>query len=149
MSEVQFYLQGDKSELFVYENRLLIVSKDNTGDNKIRYQSIDFGSIEEVVVSQSKQNIVSIEFRLIEMENNKTCIPKGTFQLKKSKVKQSNLTAYEVKCFIDEYIAKSRIKRQIINKVRADALKIYKDLLDCKAITQEEFDLKKKEILGL
>lgn len=31
----------------------------------------------------------------------------------------------------------------------ADQIKIYKDLLDSGAITQEEFDIKKKEILGL
>ncbi|HAY19380.1 MAG TPA: hypothetical protein DCY17_00845 [Clostridiales bacterium] len=31
----------------------------------------------------------------------------------------------------------------------ADKLKMYKDLLDSGTITQEEFDAKKKEILGL
>ena len=31
----------------------------------------------------------------------------------------------------------------------ADKLKLYKDLLDSGAITQEEFDIKKKQILGM
>ena len=31
----------------------------------------------------------------------------------------------------------------------ADELKKYKDLLDCGVITQEEFDAKKKQLLGL
>jgi hypothetical protein len=42
----------------------------------------------------------------------------------------------------------------VINNIQqtatnADELKKYKDLLDSGAITQEEFDAKKKELLGL
>ena len=44
-------------------------------------------------------------------------------------------------------------KQTVVNNIQettnADELKKYKDLLDSGAITQEEFDAKKKELLGL
>ena len=39
--------------------------------------------------------------------------------------------------------------KQEIPQSNADELKKYKDLLDCGVITQEEFDTKKKQLLGL
>ena len=51
-------------------------------------------------------------------------------------------------------IAESKEAQQtVVNNIQettnADELKKYKDLLDSGAITQEEFDAKKKELLGL
>lgn len=52
------------------------------------------------------------------------------------------------------FIAESKESKQtVVNNIQettnADELKKYKDLLDSGAITQEEFDAKKKELLGL
>ncbi|MBQ7638111.1 MAG: SHOCT domain-containing protein [Clostridia bacterium] len=45
--------------------------------------------------------------------------------------------------------AKSTVIENTIQSSNADELKKYKDLLDSGAITQEEYDTKKKQILGL
>lgn len=52
------------------------------------------------------------------------------------------------------FIAESKESQQtVVNNIQettnADELKKYKDLLDSGAITQEEFDAKKKELLGI
>lgn len=52
------------------------------------------------------------------------------------------------------FIAESKESQQtVVNNIQettnADELKKYKDLLDSGAITQEEFENKKKELLGL
>ncbi|MBR0349272.1 MAG: SHOCT domain-containing protein [Clostridia bacterium] len=41
------------------------------------------------------------------------------------------------------------INQTIIKQTSADELKKFKELLDMGAITQEEFDAKKKQLLGL
>lgn len=55
---------------------------------------------------------------------------------------------------IYKIITKILIDRQNNNKIsnfesKADELKKYKELLDSNAITQEEYDKKKKELLNL
>ncbi len=49
--------------------------------------------------------------------------------------------------------SKAAVQKTVINNIQettsADELKKYKDLLDAGAITQEEFDAKKKQLLGL
>ncbi len=48
---------------------------------------------------------------------------------------------------------KATVQKTVINNIKentsADELKKYKDLLDAGAITQEEFDIKKKQLLNL
>lgn len=54
----------------------------------------------------------------------------------------------EIKKYIENYI-QNRNKSVAVTQVSgADELLKYKELLDMGAITQEEFNLKKKQILG-
>ena len=66
------------------------------------------------------------------------------------KFKISNLTnAENIKSVIIEKKKSVQSKSEGLNISNADELKKYKDLLDNGVISQEEFDAKKKQILGL
>ena len=66
------------------------------------------------------------------------------------KFKISNLTnAESIKSLIIEKKKSAQNKFDSVNFSNADELKKYKDLLDSGVITQEEFDAKKKQLLGL
>ena len=71
--------------------------------------------------------------------------------LKKSEV--TNETMQKVNNFVHEKVAECKKTANTINvtaqQSNADELKKYKELLDNGIITQEEFDAKKKQILGL
>lgn len=57
---------------------------------------------------------------------------------------------YEVALQIKEYIERMQSSTNNVNQVSsADELIKYKQLLDGGVITQREFDLKKKQLLGL
>ena len=67
---------------------------------------------------------------------------------------EKNEQAAEIKKYIDKMLANVRNKNSTSNTViqslsNADELKKYKDLLDSGVITQEEFEAKKKELLGI
>ena len=60
----------------------------------------------------------------------------------------------ELKSYIMDYVSEYKIENPVTNSnnnqpSQADELKKYKDLLDSGIITQEEFDAKKKQLLGL
>lgn len=63
-------------------------------------------------------------------------------------VKTSNYAAQSVPPYIEKPYADQN-KTPTVQKDTIDALKQYKDLLDSGVITQEEFDAKKRQILGL
>ena len=50
---------------------------------------------------------------------------------------------------INRQNTKAQEKPVLVSNSNADELKKYKELLDCGVITQEEFDAKKKQLLGL
>jgi len=58
-----------------------------------------------------------------------------------------NDLAQEIVNYIEEKRSNSTTQPQVVSN--ADELKKYKDLLDSGVITQEEFDTKKKQLLGL
>jgi len=62
--------------------------------------------------------------------------------------KQSNDSATNLKEKIEELIYKSRSTSQIVQISNADEIKKFKQLLDDGIITKDEFDKKKKELLG-
>ena len=67
---------------------------------------------------------------------------------------ERNEQAAEIKKYIDKMLANVRNNKNpsstiIQTSSSADELKKYKDLLDSGIITQEEFDTKKKQLLGL
>ena len=64
---------------------------------------------------------------------------------------QYNEEARKIKQHIDEFIANppAQTATVIQQTSSADELKKFKELLDCGIISQEEFDAKKKQLLGL
>lgn len=64
---------------------------------------------------------------------------------------QYNEQALKIKQHIDKYIANppAQTATVIQQTSAADELKKFKELLDCGIISQEEFDAKKKQLLGL
>ncbi|MBQ7378808.1 MAG: SHOCT domain-containing protein [Clostridia bacterium] len=68
---------------------------------------------------------------------------------------ERNEQAAEIKKYLDQMLANARNnKNQGSNTIiqstsNADELKKYKELLDSGIISQEEFDAKKKQLLGL
>ncbi|MBO7170519.1 MAG: SHOCT domain-containing protein [Clostridia bacterium] len=68
---------------------------------------------------------------------------------------ERNEQAAEIKKYLDQMLAKVRGSKNnssttiIQASSNAEELKKYKDLLDAGIITQEEFDAKKKQLLGL
>ena len=61
--------------------------------------------------------------------------------------------AQKIQSFIDDYQTAAAPKVQTVNNIvtksLAEELKAFKELLDMGVITQEEFDAKKKQLLGL
>ena len=85
--------------------------------------------------------------------NSSTYYNENTFvwYLKKSEV--TNESMQEICNFANEKIGAYKNEERVVNisapQSNADELKKYKDLLDADIITQEEFDAKKKQLLGL
>ena len=64
----------------------------------------------------------------------------------------ANTVANQIKAAFEEYQKQAETMEQNHNSVpvsAADELKKFKELLDMGAISQEEFDAKKKQLLGL
>lgn len=102
---------------------------------------------------KSINNITILESKADKIKSGKTIeILYGTKKEKFSYIHN----AEAVKNYINECISKLKSKKEetvqttvIQNDSMADELKKFKDLLDSGVITQEEFDAKKKQILGL
>lgn len=63
---------------------------------------------------------------------------------------EENKNAEFIKIYIEEYNMKQNQAKQVVNLgSNLDEIKKLKELLDIKAITQEEFESKKKELLNL
>ena len=63
--------------------------------------------------------------------------------------KRDNL-AIKIRKIVDEYESESKTERVTISPLSgADEIKKCKELLDAGIITQEEFDAKKKQLIGL
>ena len=149
MKDLRFYLQGKKAELFVYEDRVLIIKKSDNTKGESSYKNILICDIEKVEVLPSGQNLGSIEFYVNEDIMLRKIKNDNIVQFKSTKVKQENLNAFAIKSYIEEEIRKNDINRKAMAKLIADGIMAFKELLDCGAITQDEFEKKKKEILGL
>lgn len=67
----------------------------------------------------------------------------------RSNLKTSNYPPQTVPPYYENPYAVQNQKLPAVQTETVDALKQYKDLLDSGVITQEEFDAKKKQILGL
>ena len=165
MDEKEIYrIDGNMGKsLIVYENRC-VISVTSAG------KSFLFGGLTNATRGDKEiyfTDITSVQFKNLGMTtgylqfeypgshsfNNFSSENSFTFSAtlgteKHSKLKKIMPEVYE---YIQTQIRKAKNNENSKNNVTstADEIKKYKELLDMGAITQEEFDLKKKELLNL
>lgn len=139
MDEILFKMKYDRSELIVYDNRIIIISK-KQGERNNCYQYANIGDIKAVLITPTGENIGCIKF-VLNGDDSELC-----FNIKKKYANQENLRAFEIKAFIDDKITVKREEKSLIPMQEIKNLSI---LLQDGVITQEEFDIKKKQLLGL
>ena len=158
MATAKIAYEGYNADLFVYDDKVVIVGK---GFNKgIGEKSIPIASISAVQLVPSKPLLYGhITFNVLgEVSNSRAGIGASL----NSKQSENTITVKKpaddeilkkVKAFIED--AKENATRNqgttIIQQAAspAEELKKMKELLDMGIITQEEFDAKKKQLLGL
>jgi hypothetical protein len=156
MSELKFRLEGLKGELKVYEDRVEINKKGQgfiTGNSS---KTLPMANIMSVSVTPSTFFARGcIEFtvpggkdsRNIEQAlKNENALP--------LKAASQNEEAMKIKAYVEEQVMKCASNKggtTIVQQAAspAEELKKMKELLDMGIITQEEFDTKKKQLLGL
>ena len=156
MSELKFTLEGLKGELKVYEDRVEINKKGQGFITGNTTKTLHMANIMSVSVTPSTLWARGfIEFTVpggkdsknIEQAlRNENALP--------LKAAGQNEEALKIKAYVEEQImnyANSKGSTTIVQQASspAEELKKMKELLDMGIITQEEFDAKKKQLLGL
>ena len=148
MEELQYYLQGNKSELYIYNDRVVYMTKNS--ENKAKnYECIYFYEIKEVLVDLMDKKTEKIRF-YIKGKGSVNCDEKVVdFILRKTYSKQEKLNVLTLKAFIDGQIRKNEVRNKIGDILTIEGIRKYNELLNEGIITQEEFNAKKKQLLGL
>lgn len=143
MEGLLFRFQGDGAELNIYENRVIIIRKNTQGDT---YKYIHFKDIESVEIMPAGKNKGRIEFVITKRQNVNLSAEQEKLhvEIRNTKIKEQNLKAFEIKAYIDEQILKHENCSLLVEEIK----KFY-ELFQEGIITQEEFDIKKKQLLNL
>lgn len=149
MAELLFELKGNGNKLFIYEDKL--VFKFLTDEKVV--DIVDVESVEFSKASMWKNGYLSLGVKN-EIKNSNGI--RGAAKDLRSIVffpKQNEL-AEKIYNHIRKLIEENKKNTvPVVNQVQtlsnADELRKYKQLLDDGIITQEEFDAKKKQLLGL
>lgn len=154
---VKYVLKGANGQLYVYENKIEITRKGvlafaHQGLKGVK--TIPISEIKSIQVKKSGMVQGYIQFGISGSIENQ-----GGYQAANND--ENTVTFFNASCNQIALNIKSYIEDIIVNKPNsqntiiqqsysgADELKKYKDLLDDGVISQEEFDAKKKQILGL
>ena len=148
-----FVLNNDFSTLTVYEEHCSISNKKTfstflngrafNGTKEFYY--CDLGSIQYKEPGKIFSGFIQFEYPCT---NENSFLSENTFPIMKSSNSEDCKRAYEyIRGKIAVYKAIDKTAPSAFSP--ADELKKYKELLDAGAITQEEFDTKKKQLLGL
>lgn len=151
MEKIVFKLEGNVADLEVYEDRLVCIGKQTyqaavmgrayTGTKEFYYS--DLTSVKYVAPTMFMNGFLAVEFP--GSENVETTF---WFDRKKKHIVAEFEKAYEyIKKRIGFY--KTQKNAVVVQASSADEIKKYKELLDQGIITQEEFDAKKKQLLGI
>ena len=140
---------GSIKRIEVYENKVVLCRSRKNGDKTIMTKSIQ--SIELRLATTFKNGI--LKFNII---GDKGTIVFGTTMDYENEIifqKDNNELAEQIKQFLEEKIASAAVQIESgadapIFSPAGEILK-YKNLLDIGAITQEEYDAKKKQLLNL
>ena len=156
MSEIKFTLEGYKGELKVFEDRVEINKKGQGFITGNTCKPLPVANIMSVSVTPNTMFARGfIEFTVPGGKDSKNIEQalknENALPLKSS---AQNEEAMKIKAYVEEQIMKCANNKggtTIIQQASspAEELKKMKELLDMGIITQEEFDAKKKQLLGL
>ncbi len=156
MSDKKFYLKGVNGQIAVYEDRIIIERRGVNGfmtHGLAGAKTIPMDSI--MSVQFKKGNMLTngfIQFGILGGREGRGGVFNATRDENTVMIKQStNGEAHQIKDYIEGIIInRSKNQGTVVQQVSpAEELKKFKELLDMGAISQEEFDAKKKQILGL
>ncbi len=155
-NKILYTLKGTNGQLYVYENKIEIARK---GLLALAQQglkgtkSIPISQIKSVQVKLCKLSMGFIQFGIGGGSENRGALKdahtdENTITFSSSK---TNALVQEIKNYIENAITNQTTAPNSTNTSisTADEIKRFKELLDMGAITQEEFDAKKKQLLGL
>ncbi|MBQ4268398.1 MAG: SHOCT domain-containing protein [Clostridia bacterium] len=155
-TDALFTLQGEVKILKVYEDCVKLQALKNArsfftnnflgGEKEIFYENI----IGVQFKPASKFILGYIQFETANSSSRDNFNSENSFTFDGRKV--SNEQAGEIAEFVKGKVREARSPKNTVITQQvspADELKKYKELLDCGVITQEEFDAKKKQLLGL
>ena len=155
-NQPKFYMKGYKGELKVYENKVEINKKGSGMITGNTCKTLPIANIVSVSVTPSTMWARGfIEFtvpggkdsaNIEQAMRNENALPLAAAG--------QNEEAMKIKAYVEELILKQACNKggtTIVQQATspAEELKKMKELLDMGIITQEEFDAKKKQLLGL
>ena len=156
MNDLKFTLQGFKGELKVYEDRIEINKKGSgfiAGNTSKTLPMANIMSVSLTPTTLWTRGFIEFTVpggkdssKIEEALRNENALPLLS--------KKDNEAAAKIKAYVEEQIMKNATNKggaTIVQQAAspAEELKKMKELLDADIITQEEFDAKKKQLLGL
>lgn len=156
MSDVKFYLKGYNGQLSVYENKVVIERKGLLGaisNGLSGAKTIPMDSITSVQLKEAGAMFNGyIQFGILGSVERKGGIGSAVDDENSVVIlRKSNEDARKIRDYIEDIIMnRGKNTATVIQQTSAaDELKKFKELMDSGIITQEEFEAKKKELLGL
>ena len=151
---IKLYLKGLLGQLEVYQDKVIIKRKGAianmghgfTGDKTIYINQIT--SIQLKLGSPFLSGYIQFTIAGV-IESNKGLFPATRDKNAIIFRARDNKLATEIREFIEEQMMKNKLNGTHPTISSADELRKYKQLLDEKIISQEEFEQKKKQLLGL
>ena len=156
MSEKKYYLKGVNGQITVYEDRVVIERGGVLGfmtQGLAGAKTIPMDSIMSVQFKEGGAFVNGfIQFGILGGKESRGGALNATQDENTVMIKQAtNAEAREIKDYIENIILnRSKNQGTVVQQAPpAEELKKFKELLDMGVISQEEFDAKKKQILGL
>ena len=153
-NEIHYTLKGINGVLNVYKNKVEIKRKGFVsfvqhgikGD-----KTIPIAEIKSIQVKPAKINYGYIQFGISGAIENQGALSDARYDENTITFRnQDNQLVKKIKAYLEDVILNQKApQNMVVSLSSADELKKFKELLDSGVITQEEFDAKKKQLLGL
>lgn len=153
--KAKYILKGQNGQLYVYEDKIKITRK---GIAAFIFQglkgekNIPISEIKSIQVKPRKITLGYIQFGIGGAIENQGGVNAANYDENTITFSDWSLNKYveEIKRFIESAMLDNKKQNTILQATsNADEIKKYKELLDLEIITQEEFDAKKKQLLGI
>ena len=152
--EIHYTLKGINGILNVYKNKIEIKRKGlvSFAQHGIKGdKTIPIAEIKSIQVKPAKINYGYIQFGISGSIENQGGLSDARYDENTVTFRnQDNQLVKKIKAYLEDIILNQKASQNMIVSVSsADELKKFKELLDSGVITQEEFDAKKNQLLGL